>query len=180
MLYRCELLWLRFGGHLCSVADFELLRSVSGCEVGWGSGDRQKAKTRLKHSEIIDTPTVRRQCLVSTAVVVTGRMEGKRMGRVFVNINRSGKQRSDCVLDCKRRCWFNSPTSHVVCLRRGIGSSVWPFSLACSQTHLTSSPVARQVNLPNQALTPEIIAKRTKRHLDELEVSHASPIRTCF
>ncbi|KAF9453465.1 hypothetical protein P691DRAFT_755521 [Macrolepiota fuliginosa MF-IS2] len=34
--------------------------------------------------------------------------------------------------------------------------------------------LARQVNLTNQALTPEVIAKRTRRHLDELERSNYS------
>ena len=35
---------------------------------------------------------------------------------------------------------------------------------------VTFSAVSRQVNAANQTLTPEVIAKRTKRHLDELEV----------
>lgn len=34
--------------------------------------------------------------------------------------------------------------------------------------------LARQVNVANQTLTPDVIAKRTKRHLDELERSNYS------
>ncbi|KAH7884665.1 hypothetical protein F5I97DRAFT_2074900 [Phlebopus sp. FC_14] len=35
---------------------------------------------------------------------------------------------------------------------------------------------ARQVNLAKQALAPEVIAKRTKRHLEELEVRLFNPV----
>jgi hypothetical protein len=62
------------------------------------------------------------------------------------------------------------------CHRREQESKVKPTALLSFSFFTQPRTALRKVNATKQTLAPDIIAKRTKRHLDELEVNSSSPV----
>lgn len=68
------------------------------------------------------------------------------------------------------------PQLSTACHRREQENKVKPTAFLSFSFFTQPRTALRKVNATKQTLAPDIIAKRTKRHLDELEVNSSTPV----